>query len=184
MRTPWGYLHIPYAGSPCKNAGPLTRLPNCSTEGRKFFVQEICEVKVQGVRLLWRWTQREKNLSLRGRSVCLPKKGVVGQVVAGTVNAFHEAVEQGGYRGRILELSPKNLARYAAISEATFCKSLTFRPRISWITCRRPTTNALRSAPERPSGMSPIWTRILSSARLEACVSSRAVEIVAQKVKL
>lgn len=94
------------------------------------------------------------------------------------------ALLEGVYKGRILELSPRNLVRYAAISEATFPKSLTFLPRISWIICRRPTTKESFCSAERPSGTAPIWTRIRSSAGLEACVSSRLTGIQHERRKL
>lgn len=41
--------------------------------------------------------------------------------------------------------------------------------------CRRPTTKTLRCSGESPSGTVPIWTSIMSSATLEACVSSRPI---------
>lgn len=40
---------------------------------------------------------------------------------------------------------------------------------------RRPTTKILRCSGESPSGTVPIWTSIMSSATLEACVSSRSI---------
>lgn len=42
------------------------------------------------------------------------------------------------YRGKTLVLSPRNLERYAVISEATVLKSLTFLARMSRMTSRRP----------------------------------------------
>ena len=66
------------------------------------------------------------------------------------------------YKGKTLELSPRNLARYAVISPATMLKSLIFLERMSWMISRKPLPNS----GEEPSGLAPKSTRILSSARL------------------
>ena len=66
------------------------------------------------------------------------------------------------HRGKTLELSPRNLARYAVISPATMLKSLIFLERMSWMISRKPFPNS--SGEEPSSGLAPRSTRILSSA--------------------
>lgn len=68
------------------------------------------------------------------------------------------------YKGKILELSPRNLARYAVISPATMLKSLIFLERMSWMISLRPLPNS--SGEEPSSGLAPKSTRILSSAEV------------------
>ena len=68
------------------------------------------------------------------------------------------------YKGKTLELSPRNLARYAVISPATMLKSLIFLERMSWMISRKPFPNS--SGEEPSSGLAPRSTRILSSARV------------------
>ena len=65
------------------------------------------------------------------------------------------------YKGKTLELSPRNLARYAVISPATMLKSLIFLERMSWMISRKPFPNS--SGEEPSSGLAPRSTRILSS---------------------
>ena len=68
------------------------------------------------------------------------------------------------YKGKTLERSPRNLARYAVISPATMLKSLTFLERMSWMISLKPLPNS--SGEEPSSGLAPRSTRILSSARV------------------
>lgn len=68
------------------------------------------------------------------------------------------------YKGKTLELSPRNLARYAVISPATMLKSRIFLERMSWMISLKPLPNS--SGEEPSSGLAPRSTRILSSARV------------------
>ncbi len=98
-----------------------------------------------------RWRQRSANLAVssRGWRFCL----------LGCRSSTSLA-----YKGKTLELSPRNLARYAVISPATMLKSLIFLERISWMTSLRPLPNS--SGEEPSSGLAPRSTRILSSAKV------------------
>lgn len=95
---------------------------------------------------------------------CLPELGLLvsrqHQHRHVHLSFFYESV----YKGKTLELSPRNLARYAVISPATTLKSLIFRERMSWMISRKPFP---KSSGEEPlSGLAPKSTRILSSARM------------------
>ena len=68
------------------------------------------------------------------------------------------------YKGKTLELSPRNLARYAVISPATMLKSLIFLERMSWMISLRPLPKSFGEEPS--SGLAPRSTRILSSAKV------------------
>lgn len=70
------------------------------------------------------------------------------------------------YRGTTREGSWRKRLRYAAISVATVLKSFTLSRRMSLMICFRPSMYLSRSSGVFPSRREPIWTRILSSAKV------------------
>jgi hypothetical protein len=67
---------------------------------------------------------------------------------------------------RIFDLSPRNLERWATISDAIMSKSLIFRTRRPMRTCLNPLQNFSRCSPVNSSG-DPRAVRTASSARLK-----------------
>lgn len=73
---------------------------------------------------------------------------------------------------RTFDLSPRNLERWATISDAIMSKSLIFRTRRSMRTCLNPSQNFSRCSPVNSSG-DPRAVRTASSATLQVSLTDQ-----------
>jgi len=98
------------------------------------------------------------------------RNGGIGVFTSRAVGKFAQMVVPSN--ARTFDLSPRNLERWATISDAIMSKSLIFRTRRSMRTCLNPSQNFSRCSPVNSSG-DPRAVRTASSATLQVSLTDQ-----------